>query len=40
MFVSNCICIFVLVQRTCFTMPLAKDLCRTGVSKFFHPRAT
>jgi len=34
-FVSNYICIFVLVQRTFFTMPLTKDLCRTGVSNFF-----
>ena len=39
-FVSNCICIFVLVQRTFFTMPPTKDLYRTGVSKLFHPRAT
>jgi len=29
--VSNDICIFVLVQRTFFTMPLTKDLYRTGL---------
>ena len=30
-FVRNYIYIFLLVQRTFFTMPLRKDLCRTGV---------
>jgi len=31
-FVSNYICIFVFVQRTYVTMPLTKDLYRTGVT--------
>jgi len=29
-----------LVQRKFFTLPLTKDLYRTGLSKLFHPRAT
>jgi len=39
-FVSNYIYIFLLVQRTFFTMQLTKDLCRTGVPKLcltMHP---
>jgi len=39
-FVSSCICSFVLVQRTFFTVSLTKDLHRTGVSKLFHPKVT